>query len=36
MQTSEAAANPAGTRVRLTLRPDPVLIATDGDEAAGS
>jgi putative spermidine/putrescine transport system ATP-binding protein len=29
MPTSAAAANPAGTRVRLTLRPDPVLIARD-------
>jgi putative spermidine/putrescine transport system ATP-binding protein len=36
MPTAEAAANPAGTRVRLTLRSDPVLIATDGDEAPGS
>jgi putative spermidine/putrescine transport system ATP-binding protein len=30
MPTAEAAAHPAGTRVRLVLRPDPVLIATDG------
>ena len=30
MPTSEAAAHPAGTRVRLALRPDPVLISRDG------
>jgi putative spermidine/putrescine transport system ATP-binding protein len=29
MPTAEAAALPAGTRVRLALRPDPVLISTD-------
>ncbi len=29
MPTSDASAHPAGTRVRLTLRPDPVLIARD-------
>ncbi len=29
MPTSDAAANPAGTRVKLTLRPDPVLIARE-------
>jgi len=29
MPTSDAAATPAGTRVRLTIRPDPVLIARD-------
>ena len=29
LPTSEAAAHPAGSRVRLTLRPDPVLIARD-------
>jgi len=29
LPTSEAAAHPAGTRVRLALRPDPVLIARD-------
>jgi putative spermidine/putrescine transport system ATP-binding protein len=36
MPTAEAAAHPAGTRVRLNLRPDPVLIARDektADEA---
>jgi putative spermidine/putrescine transport system ATP-binding protein len=30
MPTAEAAAHPAGTRVRLTLRPSPVLIANEG------
>jgi putative spermidine/putrescine transport system ATP-binding protein len=30
MPTAEAAAHPAGTRVRLALRPDPVLITTEG------
>jgi putative spermidine/putrescine transport system ATP-binding protein len=29
LPTSEAAAIPAGTRVRLAIRPDPVLIARD-------
>jgi hypothetical protein len=29
MPTAEAAALPAGTRVRLALRPDPVLISTE-------
>jgi len=29
LPTSEATAHPAGTRVRLALRPDPVLIARD-------
>src|SRR5207245_11194102 len=29
LPTSEASAHPAGTRVRLTLRPDPVLIARE-------
>ena len=29
MPTSQASANPAGSRVRLSLRPDPVLIARD-------
>jgi putative spermidine/putrescine transport system ATP-binding protein len=29
LPTSEAAAHPAGTRVRLALRPDAVLIARD-------
>ncbi len=29
MPTSDASANPAGTRVTLTLRPDPVLIARE-------
>jgi putative spermidine/putrescine transport system ATP-binding protein len=33
LPTSDAAAHPAGTRVRLALRPDAVLIARD--EAAG-
>ena len=32
LATSDAAAHPAGTRVRLALRPDPVLI--ERDEAA--
>jgi putative spermidine/putrescine transport system ATP-binding protein len=30
MPTPEAAAHPAGTRVRLTLRPSPVLITSEG------
>src|SRR5216683_3818134 len=34
MPTSQASANPAGSRVRLTLRPDPVLIARDEKTAA--
>ncbi len=34
MPTSQASANPAGSRVRLTLRPDPVLIARDEKPAA--
>ena len=34
LPTSEASAHPAGTRVRLALRPDPVLIARD-EAAAG-
>src|SRR5947209_156901 len=29
LPTSEAAAHPAGTRIRLAIRPDPVLIARD-------
>jgi putative spermidine/putrescine transport system ATP-binding protein len=29
LPTSEASAHPAGTRVRLALRPDAVLIARD-------
>jgi putative spermidine/putrescine transport system ATP-binding protein len=29
LPTAEAAAHPAGTRIRLALRPDPVLIARD-------
>jgi putative spermidine/putrescine transport system ATP-binding protein len=29
MPTADAAAHPAGTRVRLALRPDPVLIARE-------
>jgi hypothetical protein len=29
MPTAEATAHPAGTRVRLALRPDPVLITND-------
>ena len=32
--TSQATAHPAGTRVRLTLRPDPVLIAREEAPAA--
>jgi putative spermidine/putrescine transport system ATP-binding protein len=32
VSTAEAAAHPAGTRVRLALRPDPVLISRDGAE----
>ncbi|HEV2216356.1 MAG TPA: ABC transporter ATP-binding protein [Candidatus Dormibacteraeota bacterium] len=32
--TSQASEHPAGTRVRLTLRPDPVLIARDEKTAA--
>ncbi len=34
MPTSQAAATPAGSRVSLTLRPDPVLIARDETAAA--
>src|SRR6266571_875275 len=34
MPTSQASAHPAGSRVRLTLRPDPVLIARDETAAA--
>ena len=30
MPTAEASGLPAGTRVRLALRADPVLISTDG------
>lgn len=33
LPTSEATAHPAGTRVRLALRPDPVLIARDEGSA---
>ena len=36
MPTSEASAHPAGTRVLLTLRPDPVLIARDEKASAES
>ncbi|HET7379158.1 MAG TPA: ABC transporter ATP-binding protein, partial [Gaiellales bacterium] len=34
MPTAQASDHPAGTRVRLTLRPDPVLIARDETPAA--
>ena len=34
MPTAEAAAHPAGSRVRLVIRPDPVLIARDEATAA--
>ena len=34
LPTSEASSFPAGTRVRLVLRPDPVLIAREDDAAA--
>ena len=34
MPTSQASDHPAGSRVRLTLRPDPVLIARDEKAAA--
>jgi putative spermidine/putrescine transport system ATP-binding protein len=34
MPTAVAATHPAGTRVRLTLRPDPVLITTPDDPSA--
>jgi putative spermidine/putrescine transport system ATP-binding protein len=34
MPTSDAAGHTAGTRVRLTLRPDPVLIAKDEQASA--
>jgi putative spermidine/putrescine transport system ATP-binding protein len=34
MPTSQATEHPAGSRVRLTLRPDPVLIARDEKPAA--
>jgi putative spermidine/putrescine transport system ATP-binding protein len=33
LATSDAGALPAGTRVRLALRPDPVLIAREDDAA---
>ncbi len=33
LPTSEAAAYPAGTRARLTLRPDPVLVTNPGGDA---
>ncbi len=33
LPTSDAAAYPAGTRARLTLRPDPVLVTRDGQGA---
>jgi len=33
LPTSEASSFPAGTRVRLVLRPDPVLIAHEDDAA---
>jgi putative spermidine/putrescine transport system ATP-binding protein len=36
MPTSDASAHPAGTRVRLTLRTDPVLIARDEKAAVES
>jgi putative spermidine/putrescine transport system ATP-binding protein len=32
LPTSEAGAYPAGTRARLSLRPDPVLVTRDGQE----
>jgi hypothetical protein len=34
LPTSEAAAHPAGTRVKVVLRKDPVLIARDETAAA--
>jgi hypothetical protein len=34
LPTSEAAAHPAGTRVKVVLRKDPVLIARDEAVAA--
>lgn len=36
MPTAQASEHPAGTRVRLTLRPDPVLIARDTSPAAAT
>lgn len=36
MATSAAAAHPAGTRVRLSLRPDPVLIQREEASTAGA
>lgn len=33
LPTADAAAYPAGTRARLTLRPDPVLVTADRQEA---
>ncbi len=36
LPTSEAAAHPAGTRVQLALRTDPVLIARDEVAATGA
>jgi len=35
MPTSQASETPAGTRVRLTLRPDPVLIQREETSPAG-
>jgi putative spermidine/putrescine transport system ATP-binding protein len=35
MPTSQASEHPAGTKVRLTLRPDPVLIQREETSSAG-
>src|SRR5258705_311142 len=35
LPTAEASAHPAGTRVRLAIRPDPVLIAREVEKAPG-
>jgi putative spermidine/putrescine transport system ATP-binding protein len=36
MPTAQASEHPAGTKVRLTLRPDPVLIQREGTSPAGA
>jgi putative spermidine/putrescine transport system ATP-binding protein len=35
LATADATAHPAGSRVTLTIRPDPVLVAVDGAASAG-
>jgi hypothetical protein len=36
LPTAEAVAHTLGSRVRLTLRPDPVLVTTSGSSGSGS